>query len=554
MSSQFTSEEKTYRWRVTAVSVILFVLLFVVYFIYHQNTQLIAFDNTTMFPIMIDFFNGNYLMKNWIVSTSSFMFTDNVWFIPGLLLGVHVPTLMSFCGALFHAGFVAIMLYLILRDEKKHMAGTLYAVIVAALYLMLFAVIPCAGYTMENPLYLYLNLNEHAGTFLFVIVEILLLYLWRDSQYKRKIYPILFTVYGLLGQMSDSMPLMVFFGPLCVYCAYFLIWPNVERNRKKDMFLIADSVLIVVLSSLINKIVSYYGGLTILGVSMGVNSPHQIAVNIKTVMIKMLLLFGYDTKYGISITPYVVIVCLIIGLIAVSVLYQIILAIKSGPDRLGLLLSLGIISNLIGIICIDTGGDAASRYILTVPFFGTALVVKFAASFGSRFKISGRCLLGFMLIISVGYSVKNITELAKVPNYGKDGEALAQYLEQRHVSVGYGGYWVSTVISSYTDFDTLIVPVRWDGEGVGFYHRDVLVNTEWYENRDIHYLVIQSDEGDLYSYDARRSDFIKFAGEPDEDVVFGIYEVLYYERDLSVYSITNAMNSGTDIYEIINAG
>ena len=44
-----------------------------------------------------------------------------------------------------------------------------------------------------------------------------------------------------------------------------------------------------------------------------------------------------------------------------------------------------------------------------------------------------------------------------------------------------------------------------------------------------------SDEDDAYAVDGERSDFIKIAGEPDEDRVFGIYEVMYYEDDLSEY-------------------
>ena len=49
----------------------------------------------------------------------------------------------------------------------------------------------------------------------------------------------------------------------------------------------------------------------------------------------------------------------------------------------------------------------------------------------------------------------------------------------------------------------------------------------------IHYIVLQSDETDAYSVLGARYEFIDIAGEPDEDMVFGKYEVMYYDRDLS---------------------
>ena len=256
--------------RVTVACSALFIVLFVVYYLYHQNTQLMAADNSSMFPMLLDFLGGNYLLKGWVIGSGSFAFTDTIWCVPFILAGVHYPVIMSICGAFFHAGFIAIMLWLVITDEyqRGNINKISYAIIAVTVYLLLFAIVPYEGYTIENPTYIYLNLNEHSGTYLFIAVEILLLYLWRKSDYKNKVLPIVFTVYGILGQISDSTPLMVFFGPLCIYSLYFIIWPDVDKRRKKDLFLICDSILIVVSASLINKLISYLGGMEIFGVGM----------------------------------------------------------------------------------------------------------------------------------------------------------------------------------------------------------------------------------------------------------------------------------------------
>lgn len=546
----YLMDKRNYGRNVTIASFAVFIVLFISYFILHQNTQIISSDNTTMFPMIMDFLDGNHLLSDWNVNTSTYLFTDTLWCLPLMLLGVHVPTIMSLVSALFHAGFVSVFLFIILSDEKKRIKSPLVALYAAGLYLMLFAVVPYAGYTIDNPFYLYLNLNGHAGTFLFMAVEFLLLHLWRESGYKNKVFPVIFTVYGVMGQMSDTMPLMVFFGPLCVYGVYSLVWPKLEeRNRKKDVFLIITPILIVAAASLINKIIGWCGGLKLIGVPMSLNTPDKIMANIKPMMIKTLILFGYDTKYGITITPYVVIASAIAVLVAASVIYQIALALRSVPDRFGLLLALGIVSNLVGFFFINTDGESASRYLMSIPFFGTALAVKFVLSFADRKETVKRILFALVFIIAFGYAAYNLVNIRKIPNYAVDGEAAAAYLEERGVENGYGSIWIYTAVSSYTDFDTLLIPIQWDGLGVGFYHHNVFTNPMWFDHDDIHYVVVQSDEDDLYSMGGVRSDFIKFAGEPDEDMVFGTYEVMYYERDLSVFSITNAMETGTNMQD-----
>lgn len=526
---------KAYRRTVTAVSLMLFAILFVLYFIFHQKTQFTAADNSSMFQVMLDFFDGNYLMEHWIVSTSSFMFTDNIWFLPGLLLGVHVPTLMSFCGAVFHAGFVAVMLYLLLMSERERIGSVPAAVTVSVIYLLLFAVIPYAGYTMENPVYLYLNLNEHSGTYLFVIIEILLLYLWRESDYRKKRYPVIFTVYGVLGLMSDTTSLMVLFGPLCVYCAYFLIWPKVEKNKKKDLFLICDSVAIVVISVLINKVIRSLGGMTINGIGMALLDRTHITDHVKKLIVKSLLLFGYDNRDGLQINLSFILACLVSALILAALIYQVILALRSKPDRLGLLLSIGIVSNVVGFVFINTGFDAASRYIMSVPFFGTALIIKLLTAALKRNEKSGTVFVACVLAVSSVFGIYHLIGLRNVPRYAADGEAVAEYIRQKGGGPGFGSLFIYTAISAYTDFESTIIPIWWDG-GPWYYTHGVLLNEEWYCETDIHYVVIQSDPNDPYSELGLRDEFIGIAGDPDEDVVFGQYEILYYEdTDLSQY-------------------
>ena len=532
-------EGKTYRRNVTIASLSVFAVLFVIYFLFHQKTQYVNADCSAMFQVAIDFLDGNYLLENWVVNTCSYTFTDTIWCIPGILMGIHIPTIMSICGALFHAGFVSIMLFLILCDGRDYIKSKGMAIAISLIYLMLFGVIPYSGYAIDNPCLIYLNLFEHDGSYLFVAIEMLVLYLWRQSGYKKVIYPVVFTIYGVLGQMSDNTPLMVLYGPLCIYSAYFLLWPGVERNKKKDLFLICDSIGIVIIASLLNKIIETMGGMTIMGVGMAImDDISAIIGHLKSMVIKVLLLFGYDNRYGLQINAAFILACLVSVLVAVSVLYQAVIAIRSKPDRLGLLLALCVISNAAGFVFINTGGDAASRYIMGVTFFGTPLVSKFVLSVcGKNGRLQKALLMAVLAITSV-YGVYHIAGLRNVPRYADDGEAVAAYIREKGGGPGFGSTWVYTTISAYTDFDSTIIPVWWDG-GPYYYRHTTLLNTQWYDISDVHYVVVQSDENDPYSMFGVGSEFYRIAGKPDEDVVFGVYEVLYYENlDLTLFEHT----------------
>ena len=529
--------EKNGKKYINIACIAVFAVLFAAYFFYHRNTQLISSDNMFMLPMLLDFLDGNILLKGWSVNTSSYIFTDTIWCLPGFLLGMPVPVVISMCAAFFHAGFTAVMLWIVLTDEYEQgrIKGPAAAAAASAAYLMLFAVVPYKGYTIENPTYMYFNLCVHAGTFLFIAFEMLILYLWRRSGYKKAVYPVVFTVYGIMGQMSDSTPLMVFFGPLMVYSLYYIIWPKVPKNRKKDIFLVCDSIFIVIGADLVKKLIMALGGLKVVGVGMGIAPADRIMLNLKTMLIKMLLLFGYDTANGIDISIGLIVACLIIGLIGLCVIYHVVLAFKGKPDSIGLLLSLGMISDVIGTVFISTNGSdgfVSSRYVMAVAFYGTALIAKTVLGLSRKAGLQVRILTAFVLIMSAGFAVNNLKDLKDIPNYRADGEAAAAYIEQKGGGVGYGAAWVAEAVSTYMDFDPMILPVWWSYEPY-IYPNKLFVYPEWYDSRDIHYIVLQSDETDAYSVLGARHEFIDIAGEPDEDMVFGKYEVMYYDRDLS---------------------
>lgn len=117
-----------------------------------------------------------------------------------------------------------------------------------------------------------------------------------------------------------------------------------------------------------------------------------------------------------------------------------------------------------------------------------------------------------------------------------DAEEMANYIEERNLGNGYGDFWTASLVSSYTDFDDLVIQVYSNSNGFAEYPE--LVSTKWYGEDDIHYVLFYED--DTKNSMCRESDVTEFLGEPDQDVIIGAYELLYYQEDISEYLLSDA--------------
>ena len=85
--------------------VLLFCILLYTYYKFHEKV-IVTSDNTTMLPLLKDWIEGNFLLRNWIVGTNNFFFTETIWCMLGLLLGMDSIDIVYFIPAIFFVGFL----------------------------------------------------------------------------------------------------------------------------------------------------------------------------------------------------------------------------------------------------------------------------------------------------------------------------------------------------------------------------------------------------------------------------------------------------------------
>ncbi|MCQ2516068.1 MAG: hypothetical protein MJ094_04315 [Saccharofermentans sp.] len=517
------------------ISTVVFCLLFILYEIYFNRTQFLSSDNAGSFLLLLDWLGGNYRLDDWIISTNNFLFTDAVWCVPGILLGMDLVTIIGILACLFHAGYIAMILYVMLEygTRKNLFKRESHLVLATMLCLMLMATFPYMAQFQDSPTFIFLNTDIHTGTFFLIAIEIILLSKWIKAEYKGMALPIAYAIIGALIIMSDNYALMVFFGPVFAFSIYYIIWPKVEHNYKGNAIIAISSVASVVLGNILIKCTELYTGATNFGVSMHISNLHEILHNGKFFLFKLLTLFGFDYQNGDRRWAWLALVLLILGSIALSVIYQIICAVKSKPNSLEWMLTIAIVANIVGTIFIDTDTEVGARYLLTIPFFGPVLVILTVFSINKPvFKKS--CVVA-IACFSLAFGITNIIDIRKADNVGDNVREVVNYIEDRGWGNGYGGYWSSINIAMYSNFETMIYPTFWFDWGVGFYKPMFYYQPEWYEEDDLHYIVLFSNDDFFLADKARKADWLLFAGDPQEDVVIGRYEILYYEQDLHQY-------------------
>ena len=512
--------------------ILTFIILFSIYYIHHQTLQLVSSDVTTMFPLLSDWLKGNILLKNWTVGTNSFFFTDTIWCIPGELLGLPASQIMSYTGALFHAGFVTIMLYvfIIAQDASKD-KFTISTILKYLTYILIAGTVPYIA------TYVYLNLNGHAGAFFMIAIEFLLLHHWSNQKDRNPFWLIIYTIIGVLINASDSITLLVLFGPACIYSLYYLLWPYVKEGKRKKYFsLLLCNAFAAIGGKLFNHFIKMLGGLKVQGLGMQLLSLTDASWRVSPYIEKVYNLFGFSSSMWQANPVYGLFVCLLIFLIIFAVIWQLVKAVKCKPDSKCLFLSISIIINLCA--CIFMNVAIVDRYILSFPLFGIVLVIRTFNPVFDKF-LNTQNIIRFLISVTCAaiaavFCLYNTYVVFTSKRMTYDAEEMANYIQKEGLGTGYGDFWPSSLISSYTNFSNLIIPVF--SETTCFNEYTELINAQWYTETNIHYIVLFAD--DTRNLMCQKSDVVNFIGNPNKDITIGQYELLYYNNDISEYLIS----------------
>ena len=128
-----------------------------------------------------------------------------------------------------------------------------------------------------------------------------------------------------------------------------------------------------------------------------------------------------------------------------------------------------------------------------------------------------------------------ISENIRAPKLGMEEKKVFAFLEENNYGNGYADFWCGSVLSSYSNFEIEIYPIWSNADMLSPY--DELINKDWYREKNIHYIIMNAD--DSQNAFCKKRQVIEILGIPQEENIFGKYEILYWNKDISDYICSN---------------
>ena len=117
--------------------------------------------------------------------------------------------------------------------------------------------------------------------------------------------------------------------------------------------------------------------------------------------------------------------------------------------------------------------------------------------------------------------------------YLSETKYAAQFILDNDLGTGYGQFWCGPIMSGMVDYKYNVMPI-YTGED-GFKKYGNLINTKWYEEKDVHYTVTFQNDEENAAVGVKNDEIVSFLGEPDWVKDIYNYRIMYWDKDISDY-------------------
>ncbi|MGI5990078.1 MAG: hypothetical protein ACOX78_07425 [Lachnospiraceae bacterium] len=506
-----------------------FLLLFIVWIVlsalyaHYHSRVIVSSDTTTTLPAAADVLAGNVWLKNWILGSNNFYFTEILVYALGLFLGISCQTLIACVPAVFLALTFCLLLAFILPELTRCRHVLSYIIFAAAFTAVLLIVPYSSSYTL-------LNANSHNNLYALVMICVLLAGSFPDG----RLWPLLLmTVLGSLLYFSKGVTLMVLIAPLLL----FGVLQAISRKKIRPLFLSLSAALMYAGGKGLSWLFTKEGGLVTRGIPIHLIQWSDFSERAAEWLDEIGSLFGTSlVSFPFSVFSFFarVLACFW----ACSILISLIRIVRLSWRRQMLLLIA--VLNIAG--CLFTDVAVSYRYI--VPAFLCGMVLLFlqladlseflitkmsGLARSTAWRASSAFLSVFVLVPSVFCGTVKWSDFSNTSVYGTDEKALADFIEDRSLGNGFALFWNASAIASYSDFSFQVLPVYTHTGSGTFIAYPELIRRDWYEQKDIHYF-IYNDETDSEEVPEQ---LVFIAGEPDTSFTIGHYTLYWWDQDLS---------------------
>ncbi|MGA9138671.1 MAG: hypothetical protein WBZ29_00500 [Methanocella sp.] len=421
--------------------------------------------------------HGNYLLSGYYVTAAdTFFFTELIPFqlIPQVLTN-YDPL------ALKLVVFVIFLLNLLVLSYIVYFVSGSY--ISALLFAALAANIPADGYWQ------FAMPTTHNATILFCgIVLVLLLYLHRqqsagpekpENRKKPQVpaakvpwkYLLVLLVLVFTTALSDTIFLVWLIVPFLLVYIFFYKHKNDLLNKTMTAIAVLSAAAYVIKTYLIPDWVAQPFVIRDLSDILNINLPLFFKAQ-ASFLNKPL----FDISAG-SFTPGLIEIISIVAFVVV-IAYAIYGISSEGPGRkqffyliMAASIAVMFLAFLVSEYARDLGG---SRYL---TFTALAVLMVVAVSYNKKYPLFGLAVL-LLLITSAFFTITFVMTASLAPNANE--YALIDYLEANNLTVGFGTYWDSNVVTYLSGEAVTIRSADYAGGHIYFEH---WLNCErWYQN------------------------------------------------------------------------
>lgn len=493
-----------------------------------HSRVIVSSDTTTTLPMASDILSGNIWLKNWILGSNNFYFTEILAYAAGRLAGFSFHTLITWIPSLALGLTFSLLLAFLLPELERYKRIVSY-IIFALLFISILIIVPWQSS------YALINANSHNNLYALIAVCLLFVAAFQAGH----IWPLpLLVLLGSLLYFSEGVTLMVLIGPLVL----FGLLSAIGSRHPRPLLLTLSGALMYAGGKGISALFQHMGGLVTRGLPIHLLSPEDAAGRISDWADQFGVLLDAPLVSS-RVTVYTTFARCAAVLFAAGLVYGIVRFFRLSWRRQMLLLIA--LLNIGG--CLFTDVAITHRYIVPAFYAGflllflfisditehllnrAAAVIPSAGAF-SFWRAASALLISFCTVFSVFFGAGKWSAFAAQPVLGSDEQRLADFIRDRNLGDGYANFWSASVVAYNADFDFQIFPVYTSTGSGTFVAYPELIRRDWYGETGIHYFVVhETEEGSREIL----QQVVSIAGEPDADYLFGDYELLWYDSDLS---------------------
>lgn len=513
------------------ISAVSFCLFFAVYALYCVGLFLrvgIDSDYSNLVLEATDILSGNFFLSGWNMTGISFITTDLLYFVAGVLVA----------GSTIRAYFVAVTLMfltlflgavlLLKTGENGVKPGDLLVLLAVAGIPNVFSAGILRAHTAV-PAYVFLAL--FCGTMAFRA---------HKNNKKRSVVLWLagFTLLLALGCAGDPLTLIIGAAPVVLALVWLILGKN-PQNVRFSLAVIGCTAGSAVLGTLIEKLYILAGGVnknTFLEMK-SFCTLEQLEEKFRIYLTAVLEMFGANFlgKPLVSIDTlwYFLRTLLVIFVFYIIIRNIIDFLMRKECDLISVILSLGFA--LISFLCIFTEvlvNIHTARYFAYLPMMSAVLIVRYFKFHKPLEKkiFSGKISMKIPAYLLAGVLLASSIAPVSFVRTGQFQDRLGRFLEENGLEYGYAKFWNASHVTLATEGRVKVRSVLSDGNVFGKYVW--FCKDEWYEPEYANFVIVDLDEN-KDGFGTTETAALNAFGEPSERLVFENVVICVYDYDIS---------------------